>query len=91
MVRFAGMPARRTLLKRITLWTAAAVLVLASYILGAPLVWFGTWRYAPELIPVVNVLYAPFNFYCSHPELPGSRSVSDYYAWCYNEARKRTR
>lgn len=76
-------------MRRFVLWTGAAVLVLASYILGAPLVWFATWKYVPELIPVVQVVYAPFNFYCSHPELPGSTSISEYYTWCYNRARQR--
>jgi hypothetical protein len=84
----AVIPMRRPTLKRAAVWTTVVLLLLALYVAGAPIIWFVTWKYVPDLIPVVSVCYVPFNIYRSHPDWPGSVWIGEYYDWCYNETRR---
>jgi hypothetical protein len=76
-------------LKRVAGWSIVVLVLLVLYVAGAPIVWFVTWKYVPDLIPVVSFCYAPFNFYRSHLDWPGSDWMNDYYNWCYFETRRR--
>lgn len=76
------MPSRRPLLKRVTLGTAGVVLLLASYVLGAPVVAFFAQRHAPQLEPVFIVVYAPLVYVARNPDAPGHLAFKAYVDWC---------
>lgn len=78
------MQTRRSLLKRVTLWTAGVVLLLASYVGGAPLVFWTVVSRFPEAAPVMRVVYAPVMYFCDHSDWPGSEAYQEYAVWCAN-------
>ena len=83
------MPTRRPLLKRVALWTGAVVLLLASYVLGAPFVDFAATRYAPPFVePVLKAVYAPIIFLDRNPEAPGHHAFQAYLTWCQEKLRR---
>lgn len=71
---------RRPLLKRACLWTAAMVLVIASYLAGAPVVAALTMRHQPSALPILVVVYAPIDSYLD-ARLPGSTLYERYAHW----------
>jgi hypothetical protein len=75
---------RRPLLKRVALWTAAVVLLLASYVLGAPFVAFFGQRYTPKLEPVFIAVYAPLVYVSRNSDAPGHTEFNAYVQWCHN-------
>jgi hypothetical protein len=76
---------RRPLLKRVTLWTAAAVLLLTSYVLGAPFVILISGRHCPRALPFLDAAYAPLHVYVNTQQIPGSSSYNDYALWCQRQ------
>jgi len=75
---------RRPLLKRVVLWMAAIVLLLASYILGAPFAAFFAQKYLPVAVaqPVFMVVYAPLIYVSHDPNAPGHLEFVAYLNWC---------
>jgi len=76
------MHARRPLLKRVAVWTAAVVLLLVSYVLGAPFVARYCARYVPAAQPAFVVIYAPLVHVAHVPDAPGHESFIAYVEWC---------
>jgi hypothetical protein len=74
---------RRPLLKRVALWTAAAVLFLVWYVASAPFVEFAALRYARVAEPVLVVFYAPLIFVARNPDAPGHYEFLAYLDWCH--------
>jgi hypothetical protein len=74
------MRARRPVLKRIALWTAAVVLLLAGYVAGAP---FANYfdRGNPIARPVLRVLYVPLVYVAANPDAPGHDLLTSYLGW----------
>jgi len=64
--------------KRVAVWLAAPLVLIASYVLGAPVVAGVVQARLPAIEPAVKVLYAPLIFYAQQPELPGSQWFSAY-------------
>jgi hypothetical protein len=58
--------------------TAAAVLLLISYVAGAPVVAGVVQSRFPVANPIAQVFYTPLIFYAQHPELPGSELFASY-------------
>jgi hypothetical protein len=69
---------RRSRFRRTALWIAATPLLLASYVLGAPVVAGVVQARFPAAEPVAKVCYAPLIFYAEQTELPGSAWFSAY-------------
>ena len=73
---------RRRMLKRGVLWTLSAVLLLVWYVASPPLLGPFTAERVPAAIPLLEIFYAPLEYYWSHPELPGSSLYGEYVDWC---------
>lgn len=73
---------RRRLLKRGLLGTLAAVLLLVWYVASPPLVGTFLAERVPATVPLLEMFYAPLEYYWSHPELPGSELYGEYVDWC---------
>src|SRR5689334_7311590 len=82
---------RRSLRRRACLWTAAAVLLLASYVASAHIVVQEVGRRVPVIQPVLNAFYAPLAVYSRHPALPGNKQYKQYLIWSGREFRDLTR
>jgi hypothetical protein len=76
---------RRPLLKRIAVWTAAVVLLVVSYVGGAPIVILLAGRHYPHALPFLDAAYAPLHAYVNTPEVPGSEAYYDYALWCQRQ------
>jgi len=74
------MPTRRPILKRVALWTAAVVLVLAGYLASLPFVDFVDSRY-PVARPVLVVLYSPILLVIGREDAPGHDLYIAYLEW----------
>jgi hypothetical protein len=72
---------RRPLLKRVCLWTAAVVLLLAGYLAGMPFVITATILHAPALLPAAWAFYSPVTYAIAN-DLPGTNAYESYYRWC---------
>src|SRR5262245_42821356 len=79
------MSARHPLQKRIAVWTAVAVLLLAAYVLGAPFVILLAGRHCPRALPFLDATYAPLHVYVNNPEVPGSDAYNNYALWCQRQ------
>jgi len=75
------MHSRRSRLRRVVLWPAAAVLLLAAYALSPPFLSYWVTRYAPPAMPVLRALWSPLELYARHPAWPGSRAYVEYEMW----------
>lgn len=74
---------RRPLLKRVAVWTAAVVLLLAGYVGSAPFVVNLVLPRFPAAEPAIIAIYAPLLLYTKgHPNWPGNRAFVEYEAWC---------
>lgn len=74
----------RPFFKRAALWMAAVVLILASYMAGAPMVlgWL-SYRF-PAAVPIMRIIYAPLVSYAKG-SWPGAESYRQYARWCHNK------
>jgi hypothetical protein len=73
---------RRPLLKRVTLWTAAVVLLLAGYVGGSPFVAFVVERHGPpQSWRAFEVVYAPLIYIVENPNAPGHAALAAYVEW----------
>lgn len=72
---------RRSILKRVVLWTVAAVLLLAGYVASAPVVIAITDAKYPAALPVLDSLYAPCWFYARNRDFPRSTAYNKYGEW----------
>jgi hypothetical protein len=82
------MHARRPRLKRIAVWTAAVVLLLAGYIGGAPVVAFFAQRYLPQSESFFQVVYAPLLYVAQNPEAPGHAEFTAYLMWAFESLER---
>lgn len=73
---------RRRILRRAVLGTLAAVLLLVWYVASPPLLGTLIAERVPAAIPLLEIFYAPLEYYWSHPELPGSSLYGEYVDWC---------
>lgn len=73
---------RRPFLKRAIVWTGAVVLLLVSYVLGAPFVAFFASRYVPRSEPLFVAVYAPLVYVSRDPDAPGHSEFTAYCQWC---------
>ena len=80
------MQPRRPLLKRVAVWTAAVVLLLAGYVAGMPFAELAVLRFVPSLEPAALAFYAPV-IYAIKREFPGKDAYLQYYAWCQRPVR----
>ena len=76
---------RRPLLKCVTVWTAAVVLLLATYMAGAPIVFVMAAMHCQPALPFLDAVYTPLRLYAEHPEIPGSQAYNEYGMWCVNQ------
>jgi hypothetical protein len=77
---------RRPLLKRVALWTAAVVLLLAGYLAGMPFAEHVVVNHVPSLEPAALAFYAPV-IYAIKSEYPGTEPYLRYYKWCTRALR----
>jgi hypothetical protein len=73
---------RRPLLKRVAVWTAAVVLLLALYVLGGPFVILLCERHGPAIVPVLEIIYAPLMYVDRDSQAPGHFAFQAYAKWC---------
>jgi len=73
---------RRRTLNRAVLWTLAAILLLVWYVASPPLLGTFIAERVPATVPLLEIFYAPLEYYWSHPELPGSTLYGKYVDWC---------
>lgn len=71
------------ILKRVALWTIAVVVLPAGYFAGAPFALFAVRRYAPELIPLLEVAYCPVWLLVEHG-FPGEGAYAAYWEWAHD-------
>jgi hypothetical protein len=71
---------RRPLLKRVAIWTAAAVLLPLSYLVRAPFVIVFLSTKFSSTLPVLVIAYEPAEMYL-RSDLPGSALYERYAAW----------
>jgi hypothetical protein len=74
---------RRPLLKRVAVWTAAFVLLLAGYVASSAFVVCITVKNYPASLPVLKVIYSPIEVYVRE-KLPGTKMLERYARWVQN-------
>ena len=77
---------RRPLLKRVAIWTAAVVLLLAWYVASFPFLIVACRNFCPGARPALGAVYYPVVWYIER-DLPGARTYHDYYNQCSRYAR----
>lgn len=79
------MPSQRPLLKRAASWTAALLLLIAGYVLGAPFAILLIARHCPAALPIIDAAFAPLHVYANDTALPGSAVYVSYADWCQRQ------
>ena len=73
-----------TLRKRAAVWTMGILILLAWYVLAAPIVVYPVERWLPGAMPFLEVVYGPLVYLSDNPDVPGHDAFRAYVDWCYD-------